>query len=131
MRALGKRKQQVYRRRLENLRWIITREYWKEREGSRDHTKEIPEDEIDLAVRTYTRDFLLSLSEMERHQLFRIEEALLRMDRGSYAVCATCNERIPDARLEAVPWAGMCVVCQGAHEEEVRALASLEGEQAA
>jgi len=131
MRALGKRKQETFRRRLENLQWVITREYWKEREGSRDQTKQVPEDDIDLAVRTYTRDFLLSLSEMERDQLFQIEEALARVRRGGYGFCTTCEDRIPDARLHAIPWARMCIGCQGAHEEEMRALASQDGEQAA
>ncbi len=105
------------RRRLENLRWTLTREYWKEREASRDQDRQSPEDLVDLAVRSYTRDFLLSLGEMERKQLIRIEDALARLEEGKYGICSLCGTEIPEPRLQAVPWAGLCVRCQGLEEE--------------
>ena len=40
-----------------------------------------------------------------------IDEALARLDAGSYGRCAACATAIPDERLRAVPWAALCVPC--------------------
>jgi DnaK suppressor protein len=42
-----------------------------------------------------------------------IDQALERLDGGSYGRCAVCGEAIPDERLAALPWAEMCVPCSG------------------
>lgn len=44
-------------------------------------------------------------------ELGEIDNALQRIDLGSYGVCATCGEPIPDARLEVMPYAVKCVNC--------------------
>ncbi|HEV2387996.1 MAG TPA: TraR/DksA family transcriptional regulator [Candidatus Acidoferrales bacterium] len=49
--------------------------------------------------------------EQEQKTLREIEAALNRMDRGSYGVCESCGEPIPEARLRALPWARYCVKC--------------------
>lgn len=117
MRRLDGRKLDRFRRLLQDMQWMLTREYWKDRMGSREQIKENPEDIIDLAVRSYTRDFLLSLGEMERKQLFMIEDALARIDRDEYGTCSHCGASIPESRLEAAPWARLCIVCQGLQED--------------
>jgi DnaK suppressor protein len=45
-----------------------------------------------------------------------IELALQRIDDGSYGACLECGEAIAEARLQAQPWAGLCIVCQSARE---------------
>ena len=45
-----------------------------------------------------------------------IELALQRIDDGSYGTCLECGEAIAEARLQAQPWAGLCIVCQSARE---------------
>ncbi len=72
----------------------------------------------DDAAVTYNRQVLLNLSEREREQLRRIEEALERIERGSFGMCEDCGEPIPRARLEAVPWATLCVECKSLRERE-------------
>lgn len=69
-------------------------------------------DYIDYAVSSYTKEFLLSLSDMERRQLIAVEDALLSLKEGSYGTCAECEEPIETKRLEAVPWAKYCLGCQ-------------------
>jgi len=123
MRMLTAEKVKLYRRRLENERWVLTREYWKEREGSLAHVQGDPEDSIDLAVRTYTRDFLLSLSEIERHELLLIEDAIRRVDLGAFGRCTECGGGIPTGRLDAIPWAPTCYGCQ-VEQEALRAPAA-------
>jgi RNA polymerase-binding transcription factor len=119
MKPIEKQDIETYRRRLIDLRWILSREYWKEREASRHEGKEEPEDLVDLAVRSYGRDFLISLSETDRKQLFMIEDALGRIERGEYGTCSHCGAGIPKSRLDAVPWARLCIVCQGLQEEGI------------
>ena len=44
-------------------------------------------------------------------QLAAVEAAIGRLDDGSYGVCERCGTRIPEERMEVVPWAATCVVC--------------------
>ena len=41
-----------------------------------------------------------------------IDDAILRIERNAYGRCETCNEKIPSARLNAVPWTRLCVACK-------------------
>ena len=71
-----------------------------------------PQDIADMAVESYARDFLFSKSAGDRRILQNIEDALARIDGKTYGFCANCDEEISLRRLEAVPWATMCVKCQ-------------------
>ena len=75
------------------------------------------EDYVDYAVNSYAREFLLSLTEMERKQLLLVEDALNRIDRGEYGYCQQCGEEIAAKRLEVQPWARHCVRCQELEEQ--------------
>ncbi len=81
------------------------------------------QDVADDASVTYNRQVLLNLSEREREQLRMIEQALERIEQGSFGVCEDCGEPIPRARLEAVPWATLCVECKSLREREGEASA--------
>lgn len=84
-------------------------------EAARSRTSDSDEEDkdyIDYAVSSYTKEFLYSLSDMERNQLVRVEDALRAMDEGTYGVCEECGEDIESKRLEAVPWAAYCLSCQ-------------------
>ena len=75
------------------------------------------EDYVDYAVNSYAREFLLSLTELERKQLLLVEEAISRIDRGEYGRCQQCAEEIARKRLEVQPWARHCVRCQELEEQ--------------
>ena len=75
------------------------------------------EDYVDYAVNSYAREFLLSLTELERKQLLLVEEAVSRIDRGEYGRCQQCAEEINRKRLEVQPWARHCVRCQELEEQ--------------
>jgi len=66
---------------------------------------------------SYDKDFLLSLSSLERKELHLIEEAMARIIDGSYGTCQECGEAISPKRLEAVPWARHCLKCQELEEQ--------------
>jgi DnaK suppressor protein len=75
-------------------------------------------DMADKAESSYTKEFLLSLSDTERKQLQLIDAALGRIKKCDYGICQTCQVKISKKRLDAVPWAPNCIVCQQKAEEE-------------
>ena len=91
--------------------------YAASKQDSESHLDNGTEDYIDYAVNSYAREFLLSLTEMDRKQLLQIEEALRRIDRGEYGRCQQCGNEIPRKRLEIQPWARHCVTCQDLEEK--------------
>jgi RNA polymerase-binding protein DksA len=56
----------------------------------------------------------LSILENTRDILAKVEEALVRIEDGTYGLCDVCGEAIPVARLEALPYTKMCVTCASA-----------------
>jgi DnaK suppressor protein len=76
------------------------------------------EDEGDLATISHNRDILYNLHEGGFARLRFINEAIKAIDRGQYGECARCGEDINEKRLEAVPWAAMCIRCQEETEME-------------
>jgi DnaK suppressor protein len=70
-----------------------------------------PDDEGAEANLNYSREFALTTLERERRNLAEIEEALARLKKGEYGICAFCGKKLPEARLRAIPWATICVPC--------------------
>lgn len=69
-------------------------------------------DPVDLAVRNYSKNVLLAVSENESNQLLMINEALERIGDDEYGDCQNCEKAISPKRLVAVPWARYCLNCQ-------------------
>jgi len=67
---------------------------------------------VDRATSAYTREFAFSLSESDRKTLLLIDQALLRLDQGTFGTCVHCQGSVQEKRLEAVPWARHCLECQ-------------------
>jgi RNA polymerase-binding transcription factor DksA len=76
--------------------------------------------QADAGSDAYDRDFALNLLSKEQDALYEIEEALRRIDSGTYGVCQMSGKRIPQARLEAIPFARYTVECQAQLEKENR-----------
>ncbi len=72
----------------------------------------------DAGSDAYDRDFALSVLAKEQDALYEIEEALRRIERGVYGVCELSGDKIPQARLEAIPFARLTVECQARWEKE-------------
>jgi len=54
----------------------------------------------------------LKLKQTDAKILQAIEEALYRIDKGTYGVCRDCGEMIAEARLNAIPWTRVCISCK-------------------
>ncbi|MDA1202362.1 MAG: TraR/DksA family transcriptional regulator, partial [Planctomycetota bacterium] len=69
-------------------------------------------DLVDAAYDSAQDEISSQLAEVESRELASIENALERMQEGSYGQCEVCGGRIPVARLQALPYATMCIGCQ-------------------
>jgi DnaK suppressor protein len=78
--------------------------------------------QADAGSDAYDRDFALSLLSQEQDALYEIEEALKRIEGGTYGVCEMSGKPIPHARLEAIPFARFTVECQTQIEKQKKAL---------
>ena len=66
----------------------------------------------DVATDMYDREFTLSLASNDRELLYSIDEALARIQDGTFGVCVECKKIIPAMRLKAIPHASTCMKCQ-------------------
>lgn len=73
---------------------------------------ESPGDVMDAAYDSAQDEISSQLAEVESRELASIENALDRMKAGKYGVCEVCSGKIPMARLNALPYATMCIGCQ-------------------
>lgn len=74
--------------------------------------------QADAGSDSYDRDFALNLLSQEQDALYEIEEAIKRVENGTYGICEMSGARIPQARLEALPFARYTVVCQEQLEQQ-------------
>lgn len=72
----------------------------------------------DSGTDNFDRDFALSLLSSDQDAIYEIDEALKRIERGSYGVCELTGKTIPKARLDAIPWARFTVEAQAQLERE-------------
>jgi len=77
--------------------------------------------QADAGSDAYDRDFALSLLSQEQDALYEIDEALKRIEVGTYGKCEMSGKPIPRARLEAIPFARFTVECQSQLEKQNKA----------
>ena len=76
-------------------------------------------DPEEQSVHDFVQDVELALMEMKSETLAKIDEAMIRLEEGTYGTCADCGQEIAEARLQAVPFAALCRDCQQ-REEDIR-----------
>ena len=74
--------------------------------------------QADAGSDAYDRDFALSLLSQEQDALYEIDQALKRIELGTYGICEMSGKPIPHARLEAIPFARFTVECQSQLEKQ-------------
>ena len=72
----------------------------------------------DSGTDNFDRDFALSLLSSDQDAVYEIEEALKRIEKGTYGICEVTGKPIPRARLEAIPWTRFTVEAQSQLEKE-------------
>jgi len=96
-----------------------------EREGNKDEGL----DTYDLASEERDREINFILSDRERSKVNNIDDALQRMEEGTYGVCDACGLEIAEERLTAMPFTRLCRDCQQDQEREARSQRRVEEER--
>jgi DnaK suppressor protein len=109
---MSKKDMEKFRRLLEEKKATLSSDLAKTRSAEEETTEEATQDIADKAVSSYTREFLYSLTDGERSTLLQIDDAIGRIDDGTYGMCINCGQTMAERRLTAVPWAPYCVDCQ-------------------
>ena len=79
-----------------------------------------PKDLVDVASDDIDRKMIEAIGAQELKRLRMIESALSRIQQGKYGFCIKCSKKIPYERLEAIPYAIMCIECKTAEEKRNR-----------
>ncbi len=72
----------------------------------------------DMSADTYQRELSMNLASTEQEVLYQIDDALKRLEEGSYGVCQECSKPVSLSRLKAVPYTPMCISCQRTTEQK-------------
>ncbi len=115
---MNKKERERYRNKLLKKKEEIVNKISETYNESKEVESGIAQDVADKAESSYTKEFLLSLSNAEREQLLLIDEALKRIDKKELGICQRCGKDINKKRLDAVPWTSYCIDCQEIEEEE-------------
>ena len=111
---------------LEHYRKILTEQLRQQSEAARGNQSDALEfatnddgvkDVADQSVKDVSQEIEYRLSERASQVVADIDQALLRLDEGSYGVCARCGRDIPERRLDAVPTARYDAECQSLLEQ--------------
>jgi DnaK suppressor protein len=114
---MNKRKRGQYKKLLEQSLTRLIEEASETLNGMSSEKALFP-DPTDRAALESDRNFLLRIRDRERKLLVKIQEALKRIDDGTFGTCQECGEDISESRLKARPVATLCVECKRMQEEE-------------
>lgn len=114
---MDKRRVRVFRDKLLERRVGLVGQVQEAELYSRERDSEATQDPADMAANAYTKELLVSMSDNDRKLLNLVDEALERIEEGEYGKCAHCGNPLPEKRLDAVPWARLCISCQDLQEK--------------
>ena len=118
---MNKIKLNQFRSQLKSIRFELLGDVKK----SNKHAKESETGQIadlsDHAARTYNRQLEGELGEQEWQKLNQVDLAIEKIAKGEYGVCTQCEDSIPEARLEVVPFTEFCTQCLSEMEKNSRA----------
>jgi DnaK suppressor protein len=69
-------------------------------------------DSADAAFDSGSNEISSKLAELEARELAQVQRAITRLKQGTYGSCEVCQAKIPVARLNALPYSTMCIICQ-------------------
>ncbi len=120
--STDKNNSEVYRTRLLDLRSRLRGEMGRMADAalsqSRSETSSLPIHLADLGSDNFEQELTLSLVGSEKEALDKIEFALDRIAEGSYGKCEECGKKIPESRLDAIPYTAVCVQCAAIQEQQ-------------
>jgi DnaK suppressor protein len=118
------------RERLLAMKEQVLREMSADLREGREGLKDDGMDTYDLASEERNREISFILTDRDREKLQAIEEAVDRIDEGTYGICDSCESEIADARLEAMPFTRLCVNCQAEREKAAKLTRRIDEDRA-
>jgi DnaK suppressor protein len=109
---MDKKKLEAFKKRLETRQQELRRNVSRTQQDGRSSDEDSAQDIADKAASSYNKEFLFHQSNAERQLLQMVENALARIQDGSFGQCISCGQEINPKRLEAVPWTRHCIACQ-------------------
>ena len=117
------------REKLLDMRRQVLRELNKDLKEGREGSKEEGMDTYDLASEERDREISFILTDRDRDKVQAIQEAVERVDAGTYGICESCESDISPGRLNALPFTRLCVNCAAEAEKEAKAARRFEDER--
>jgi RNA polymerase-binding protein DksA len=124
---MNKRKRAAFKKLLLKEKVVLEKQYKDLEEGNLNASQsefsgEMPFEEEYAAsgTTTFERERDLSLSENVKDLLQQVNEALDRIEDGTYGICEVCGGPIPEERLQALPYAKLCISCKQKEEKAFR-----------
>ncbi|MDR3071066.1 MAG: TraR/DksA family transcriptional regulator [Endomicrobium sp.] len=77
-------------------------------------------DEVDVASQNIEKEIYFELAANDKITLSAINDALTKIEKGTYGCCECCNDAIQIKRLTAIPWTRYCIKCQEEAENQKR-----------
>lgn len=112
------------------MRRQVLREISEDLRQGREGSKEEGKDTYDLASEERDREISFILTDRDREKLQAIQDALERVQNGTYGICESCEAEISPARLNALPFTRLCVSCQAEFEKEMKTQRRYEDDRA-
>ena len=107
---------------LQEMRTQLLRNVQAELHEGREQTKDEGMDTYDLASDARDREINFILTDRDREKLQAIDDALARVEDGTYGVCESCEADVAEGRLEALPFTRLCINCQAEREKEAKTM---------
>jgi DnaK suppressor protein len=117
--ALTKKELDEYRKKLVARRNDLVHKLSEFRNESKQVEADIAQDLADKAESSYTKEFLLSMSDAERDELLHIDAAMKRIDKKEFGNCLMCQKEISKKRLAYLPWTPLCIECEEKAETDI------------
>jgi DnaK suppressor protein len=115
--SMDKKRLDYYKKKLQSRREELARSIARTEEEGRSADDDPTVDLADKAANSYTKEFLFGQNNTDRSTLQQIDAALIRIRTNTFCTCLNCETELQQKRLEAVPWASHCTVCQEKHEQ--------------
>ncbi len=113
---------------LQKMRMDIINELTKKK-NTLEEEKTVEIEDLDAIAEDRNREYEYLLTTMDTKKLKQIDEALAKIEHGTYGICEECGEEIPVARLKILPFAKLCIDCASNVEKEEALKQSLESEK--
>ncbi len=108
----------IFKSKLQEIRSSLVGDVEKVIQSSKKDMSAPAPDITDGAAQAYNLQLMLELGEQDWQRLKKVEDALNKIKTGNYGICSECEQPIPEARLEVVPFAEYCVTCMNEIENE-------------